>query len=182
MTIDPENAAEALRSVEATETRARSARLYHTASAPLLIWGFVWFAANLACQLLPAQFGMIWLVADAVGLAGSIIAVRRAARSKAAWSRQLIALGAVIIFMISATIVVGPMSGKQLTGLSSLTIALCCLLAGVYGAGSRFAILGLALMAAIVATYQLLPDYRYLSFGIVGGGGLCLAALWIRKV
>jgi hypothetical protein len=182
MTIDPENAAEALRTVEATETRARSARLYHTASAPLLIWGLVWFAANLSCQFLPTQFGAIWLVADAVGLAGSFVAVRMAAGNKSAWSRQLIALGAVIIFTVCATIVVGPISGKQITGLTSLTIALCCLLAGVYGAGTRFAVLGLALMAAIVAAYQLLPDYRYLSFGIVGGGGLCLAALWIRKV
>jgi hypothetical protein len=182
MTIDRETAAEALRSVGEAETRARGLRIYQTASAPLLIWGLIWFAANLSCQFFPDKVATIWLAADAVGLVACGIAVRLAPGNRAVWSRHLLALGSVIIFTVCAAIVTGATGPKRLTALISITIALCYLIIGIFGAGVRFAILGLILMAAIVAGYQLLPDYHYLWLGIVGGGGLCLAALWMRKV
>jgi hypothetical protein len=182
MTIDPKTAAEALRSVEAAETRARGLRLYQTASAPLLIWGLIWFAANVSCQFFPNRVGMIWLWADAVGIVGCVIAVRMAPGNRSLWSRHILALGSVIIFTFCAAMVLGTIGPKQVTALISITIALCYLITGIFGAGARFAVLGLTLMAAIVAGYQLLPDYRYLWLGVVGGGGLCLAALWMRKV
>jgi hypothetical protein len=181
MTINPQDAADALATVEHAAARAQQARCYESASAPLIIWGVVWMVANGLCELWPERPGLIWLSADAVGAAATFVAVASSQSRRRETLRYFIAFAVMGVFVVSAFLIMPSTDGRQITGFIALATAFVLASAGVWRHGARLVALGLVLMAAIVAGHLLLEDYRYLWFGFAGGGSLVLAGLWMRK-
>ncbi|HEY5799664.1 MAG TPA: hypothetical protein VIT92_05560, partial [Burkholderiaceae bacterium] len=72
-TLDHDQARAALASIASAQTRSTSLYRYRQAAPYLWIWAAVWFFAYGLCDLLPGRSGLIWLVADGIGVAASIL-------------------------------------------------------------------------------------------------------------
>src|SRR5947209_18339175 len=95
MTIQADEAANALKEATAAAGRAQAARGYQLASGYLIVWGVVWVVANVASQFSQAAGIAAWNLGALLGVAGSValsIRQKRAGESGRVWKSVLVAL------------------------------------------------------------------------------------------
>jgi hypothetical protein len=180
MTIPAEEAASALRDAEAAAGRSTQARGYEAASGHLLLWGVIWAFANAAGQFNERAGETAWSVLVVVGILGSTFLGARQRQAKGAMLKAVMMGGAIGGFGAGVQVVVHPLSFCQTGAIASLVVGAVYMATGTV-IGLRLSAVGFGVMVATVAGWLFLRDWFSLWDAVVGGGGLILGGLWMRK-
>ena len=183
MTITKQEAADALGEVERARGDMFRITLYATTAPHLMIWGAAWLIADSLTQYVQ-RFELVWPVTSAVfGVASFVVSLRTraSAPSGAAGWRPAATFLAVLVFLGCLFSVLWPLSGKQIHSFFGLFLALAYAILGVWF-GRRLLFLGAVLAGLTMFGYFRLDAWYPLFMGLVGGGGLILGGLWLRKV
>ena len=182
MPLSKSDAADALRTVEATERFSRSLRGYAAAAPHFFIWGLVWAAGYGLSTALPDKKTLVWFGAIAVGSVSSAIAgARSGGGGKTNTWRSAAIAGSVAAIVGVIMTVLSPMPLRQEIALVPLMSAGVYLLIGVWG-GVRFSLAGLLLGAVTIAGYFFAGDMFGYWMAAAGGGLLFMTGFWLRSV
>ena len=188
MAITQAEAASALREVEAATDRTVTMRAYSFASPHLILWGLVWILGyGLMGTLPPEQWGLVWAPLNGVGAGGSALigwrtrhAAHRAGLRAPGVCAMLIAMFFVCLFIVAVYVVFAPTRPEPYLVVPALVLGLVYVVAGVWKM-RRMAMIGGAVFVLALAGYALLQPYLAYWLAAVGGGGLVLGGLWLRK-
>ncbi|OYX90553.1 MAG: hypothetical protein B7Y78_13765, partial [Caulobacter sp. 35-67-4] len=103
MGMTPNEAAAALSDIERTTERGHVLRGYRAGGPILMLWGLIWAAGYVAMGFLPQdRWGLMWLVLDLVGIAGTLLLSRgsRAEKQPMNW-RMIVAFVALLLFFFA---------------------------------------------------------------------------------
>lgn len=189
MNITREDAASALRDVDAATARSREARAYRVGGPHLVVWGVVWLIGYTLTGLLPSlglireeQLGLPWLALSLVGVACDLILARRT-RLAAAAPRDLgkmLAPVAICAFIFATYLVMRPHSTPQYEVFPALVVGLSYVLAGLITGAGRYAVIGVLVFGLALAGFFLLGPLLPYGLAVIGGGGLILGGLWLK--
>jgi bacteriorhodopsin len=197
MTLSPDEAADALRDIAATETHSRQLYAYREASPHLILWGVLWGIGYALTSVVPLHGGAIWSAIITVGsVAGYVMAfragvrrdtqagrpigqARRHAATQLNWTYSAIQFIAAL-FIAAALVVVSPVSPRQIGAFIPLVVAAGYSLMGLW-LGVRFIAMGIALTVLTLGGFFLLPAQFPLWMAAVGGGALVLGGIWLRR-
>lgn len=185
MILDKSQAALALADIEHAERRGFSLSRYH-GGAPFLVWGgVVCFTLNLITEY-THWYGVWWMWGFLVwGVGNVVIALlinRHRLSAAPGHSLRATAIGWIAFGLFAGVIAVAqPLSGSQVETLAALMLFGAYGLVGVFF-GPRSAIIGTALAALSVLGFYTMGVHFPLYMAVVGGGGLILAGLWLRRV
>src|SRR5258708_37687865 len=178
MVLSPQGAGGALRDSEAGQARSAKLHGYARSSPQLLLWGVLGVIGYGLQDLLPAHAGAIWGGIVPVGLIAGFAALRGAGH-EVGWR-----YGAVVVtllaFFAAAFFVLWPVSPRQQAALIPLGVAAAYVIIGIWR-GPRYVTTGIAVAALTLAGFVLLRHHVFLWMAGVGGGGLCLAGVWVMR-
>ena len=192
MNVTRDEAARALEEIGQAGGRMHRLSLYADLAPMFLLWGLIWFSANLVTEFRPELSGPAWLTGEVIGTPLTIfLTVRQGRRSGArirqaggnpkALGSQMALLGAIAFgFFASIVAVTAPLNGRQIDAFISLFFAFAYALGGIWG-GWRLIAIGATTAVAILFGYFALTEHFYLWMGVVGGGALFAGGLWLRK-
>lgn len=182
MTISKKQAESTLEEVEQVGIRSVTLYKYTKVSPHLIAWGCVLMAAYGFNDAFPAKAGLIWLIANFLGVALSIYIDRGNNRaSSQAKGRVGAAIITVLAFMMATFAILPPDFGKQISAFIPLVIATTYILLGIWH-GRRLVILGALLGALTLLGFFLLHSHFHLWMASVGGGTLILTGIWLKRV
>ncbi|HEX2981065.1 MAG TPA: hypothetical protein VHO48_12425 [Anaerolineaceae bacterium] len=186
MNISPNEAEEALETIQKTMQKSRHSFASSGAFIFLLLTGVIWLVGFLSTQFLPGTIvPYIWVGMSLVGsavsvLLGTRIGGRVRGPSTGAYMKRIATFWILLIcFAVAAIVIAQPADGKQLTMFVVLFIML-----GQMGMGLLLSFTAtwwaLPITALAMAGYFFFPGYFYLWMGILVGGGMILLSLYIR--
>ena len=186
MNLSPDEAGEALASIQKVANKTRHSLVNSGAYIFLIITGAIWMIGFLATQFLTGPVvSYIWLGSSLIGSALAVwTGQRRDKRMRSANTavylrRILIFWLALVGFCVATIAVAGPLSSQQMTMFIVLFILL-----GQFSMGLvfsfKFSWWALPLTALALAGYFLLPDLMYLWMAVLVGGGMIGLGLFIR--
>jgi hypothetical protein len=183
MGISKTEAASALTDIESATRRSGLLKGYHVAGPILMVWGVVWALGYTGMGLLPPErWGWIWLVLDGVGVVSTILLSRSgkgAARTGQGWKITAGVLAILAFYAATLTLF-------QPTSIDA-TIAYPGVVTGLVYAGigiafaPRYLWIGAAVFAASLVGYFFFQPWLTYWMAAVGGGGLFVAGLWLRR-
>jgi hypothetical protein len=183
-TLNPAQAAQALKEAGAAERRSAEAYRYQRFSPYLLLWGVIWIAGYSGSDLWARSSGRIWLGLVALALLASIAIARSFADGRAdpqvRW-RTAAFFVVVWAFLMATYAIMRPVTPLQYGAFLPLLVAFAYVVLGLWG-GRRLVITGVLVGALTLGGFFYLPQHFLLWEGFVGGGGLILAGLWFRRV
>ncbi|TCS18447.1 hypothetical protein [Caulobacter sp. BK020] len=187
MGISKSEAASALADIESTAGRGRLLKGYQIGGPILMAWGAVWALGYCAMGLLaPDRWGVSWLVLDAIGVAATILLSRRGKREVAAGARAAngwkTAAGAfaILAFVAATYAVFRPTSVEPAIVFPGLVTGLVYAGVGVAFA-PRYLWIGAAVSAASLVGWFFFQPWLAFWMAAVGGGGLFVGGLWLRR-
>ena len=193
MNVTRDEAARALGEINQAGGRMRRLGLYADMAPNFILWGLIWFAANLVTEFRPEWSPAAWQIGTLlIGTPLTLYFVVRQGRRSGARIRQaggdakalggrMALLGAIAwAFFFSIIAVTAPLNGRQIDAFISLFFAFAYAIGGVWGGWRLIAIGGVA-AAAILFGYFAIDQHFYLWMGVVGGGALFAGGLWLRK-
>jgi hypothetical protein len=162
-----------------------------TGSPYLLLWGIIWAVGYVATGLAPERAALIWLLLDALGLGGTFFLLLTHMRSTVATPGVIAArrqfagkyvLGMVIlaVFWAATYSVLTPHAINQYLAFPAILMGAIYAVVGIIWL-PRYSMLGVAISLLTLVGYFGLPDLLAFWMPAVGGGGLILGALWLRK-
>jgi len=183
VSIQPEEAARALRDAEAAADRSATAVGYQRASPYLILWGVVWAAGNLAGFFRMPYGTYAFPALMLLGVAGSVVIGLRAGRDG---RRRNYALQSLLIAAAIMLFSFGVQTVMPTRSFASAEAVICLAVGAVYmvmgaAAGRRLAAVGAVLMIAIIVGWIYAREQFFLWMALAGGGGLILGGLWLRK-
>lgn len=186
MGISRNEAASALTDIERTAGRSRELKGYQIAGPILMVWGVVWAIGYSAMGLLPVErWGVIWLPLDVAGLAATVLLSRRprvngkTGQAGMGWRIGVGSLAVVAFYAATLTLFrptsvdVGLAYPGVVTGLIYAMVGLAFM--------PRFLWIGAGVFAASLVGYFLFQPWLAFWMAAVGGGGLVLSGLWLRR-
>lgn len=193
MNVSREEAAEALAEIDKAGGKMTRLQSYKSSAVFFIIWGLVWFGANLATHFLPGNTQTNWFVAIALGsLASTIFGMRLTGKRQgdarpgdqaaSAWFGKRMGLTSVVVFafLICLGLVIDPATRAQTNALISMFFAFIYIGVGIW-LGWRLFVIGLATAIAILTGYYLFREQYDLWMAFVGGGALIAGGLWLRS-
>jgi len=185
MTVSPADAALALREIDASASRSREFRGYRIAAPHFFLWGAIWIIGYGVTGFDVHTGGILWLVLTVAGLAASVAMTRGqhgrlgdAARK--AGQRVGLSSLAFVAFMIATYAILPPHTVNQMNAFPALLVGMSYVIVGIW-MYRRFLWLGAAIIAATLLGYFLLAPWFSFWMAAVGGGGLVLTGLWMRR-
>src|SRR5258708_10101695 len=148
MVLSPQDAAGALRDIEAAQARSAQLHGYARSSPQLLLWGVLWVIGYGLQDLLPAHAGAIWGAIVPVGLIAGFAALRGAGHE--AGLRYGAVAMTLVAFFAAAFFVLWPVSPRQQAALIPLVVAAAYVIIGIWR-GPRYATTGKARAALALA-------------------------------
>ena len=181
MAISREDAAAALREIDRAVDRSNDLRGYHIAGPVLMVWGIVWLLGYGGMGLLaPSRWGALWLLLDLLGLIGTIAMLRRVRTTNARrWRPLLIAL-AIVIFIAATYWVFRPLPRDGIVVFPALVCGLAYMITGAFRL-TRFVWIGGAILVASLIGFCFFRPWLCFWMAGVGGLGLFMGGLWMRK-
>ena len=193
MNVTRDEAARALDEIGRAGSRMRRLGVYADLAPSFMLWGLIWFAANLVTEFRPEFAALAWQIgALLIGTPLTLFFTIRYARRSGARIRQaggdskalggrMALLGAIAWgFFASIIAVTAPLNGRQVDAFISLFFAFAYAIGGVWG-GWRLIAIGATAAVAILFGYFAIDQHFYLWMGVVGGGALFAGGLWLRK-
>jgi hypothetical protein len=193
MTVDRDDAQQALEEIGRTQDRVGRVHSYADMAPFLIIWGAIWAFANLVTEIRPAWSNAAWLAGLVVGVPlttflGIVQSRRRAARlqqagadAKSFGMRSALSMAAILLFLASVLAVTGPVDARQANAAISLFWAFVYMGVGAW-IGMRLVLIGAVTAVVILFAYFALDQHYYLVMGAAAGGSLILGGLWLRKI
>jgi hypothetical protein len=164
----------ALAEVALGRRRAQEHKGYAAAGSVLILWGIVWFVANLISQFLPYLAGLAWST-------GIVIAtVWTVTRPRHVDDGRILGTWLVIAVYLGITLAIVGADVRLADFLISLMVGATYLIVGIW-AGLRFALLGATLVAVALIAWIAAPDFLFVLLAIGGGGTLIVGGLWLRR-
>lgn len=183
MGISRSEAASALTDIESTAGRSRLLKGYHVAGPILMVWGVIWALGYSAMGLLePGRWGLIWLVLDGIGIVATILLSRTgkgAARTGQGW-KIMAGVLAVLAFYAATLALFQPASVDATIAYPGVVTGLVYAGVGIVYA-PRYLWIGAAVFAASLVGYFVFQPWLAFWMAAVGGGGLFVAGLWLRR-
>jgi hypothetical protein len=184
MPVSHDDASEALREIDRTQSRSSRLYGYSNAAPHLIVWGIAWMIGYGASYLQPS-WHFVWPILIVVGEAASFWFGMRAGHKNGAsdysW-RYAATFFSILIFSGAVTFVVHPTSDAQVGAFIPLIIALFYCLVGIWSRAWRMLITGVVLAVLTLIGFVVLREYFALWMAVVGGGGLILGGFWLRSV
>jgi hypothetical protein len=188
MNISRSEAEAALSDIEQAALRTRTQCGYRIAAPILILWGVIWVLAYTGTGLAPAGWwSRIWLPLDAVGIVGSLLVVHRS-RGDASARRTRVQNGfsplhlLAILFMLVATFMIfGPTQPAVYLVYPGLLCGFSYMMFGI-SRMPRLAWIGAAMSVLTLLGFFLARDILAFWMAGIGGGGLILGGLWLRKL
>ena len=183
MGISRNEAASALTDIESTAGRSRLLKGYHVAGPILMVWGVIWALGYSGMGLLPpAQWGLVWLPLDVIGVVASILLGRRGkggAKAGQAWKMWAGAL-TIVAFMTATYAVFQPTSTDTFIVFPGMIAGLIYTGFGIVSA-PRYLWIGAAIFIASLVGFFLFQPWLAFWMAAAGGGGLFVSGLWLRR-
>ncbi len=179
MPISSQQAAEALRDIERTQTRSATLRGCRKGAPHLILWGVLWLIGYGSTYFAPAQANWIWAVIVGIGTIASVVVLFRTRDGDSVW-RYGAAMATLFIFVIAAFALMAPVNGRQTAAFVPLVVATSYVLGGIWW-GKRFVVAGIVLAVLTLGGFFLLPKHFLLWMAVVGSGALLLAGVWLRR-
>lgn len=183
MGISRNEAASALTDIENTAGRSRLLKGYHASGPILMVWGVIWALGYSGMGLLPPeQWGLIWLVLDVVGVAATLFLSRTGKGEAKTGHGWKIGAGvfAVLLFYAATFALFRPASIDAAIAYPGVVTGLVYALLGV-AFWPRYLWIGAAVFAASLVGYFFFQPWLAFWMAAVGGGGLIVAGLWLRR-
>jgi hypothetical protein len=191
MTINQDEAARALATIDAADARSSQLQRYRRFAPYLILWGAIWLLANCVSDLAPARSGTVWLVLSLLGTAASFWlgarqhpapAERATMRTplQQSW-RWLLCFLVIVAFQISVLAVLPPLDGRQQDTFVSMFWTFLYMGLGAW-LGWRLFTIGLAATLLILLGYYEVHSHYFLYMGCVSGGALIAGGLWLRRL
>lgn len=181
MTITQKDAAMALNSVEDARASLTILTGYRHGAPHFILWGLVWFCAYMASEFMPDRIGLIWGVADVVGIGGSVILGIRTPRRNGRFEwRWFAELGVLAIFAGSVLTLMHPSDPKVLAAFFSLLFGMLYMVVGLWF-GMRLVLAGFLVTAATMIGFFLIREHYYAWLAVFGGGTFLATGLWLRR-
>jgi hypothetical protein len=187
MNLSPNEAEEALATIQRTMQKTRRSFAGSGAYTFLVITGMIWLVGFLSTQFLSgAIVAYVWIGMSLLGSVLSILLGTRMGRrvrgpSTVAYARRIGIFWLLLVFYGIATIAIArPTDGKQVTMFVILFIMVGQLAMGLlFSFSSTWWALPITVLA--LAGYFLLPGIFYLWMAVLCGGGMIALALYIRS-
>lgn len=187
MNISPNEAEEALATIQEVTRKTRHSIASSGAHFSLIVTGTVWLVGFLCTQFLSGSILVaIWIGLSVVGgTVASLLGMRRSKQvrsvSAGLTARRLDLIWMLLVVFCGAAIAVAwPLTGIQLTFFIVLFVMIGWLVMGVELSFTPVWP-GLVVIALMLLGYFFLPGYFYLWMGILGGGGMIALGLYIRS-
>jgi hypothetical protein len=183
MGISRTEAASALTDIERTAGRSRELKGYQIAGPILMVWGVVWAIGYSAMGLLPVErWGLVWLPLDVAGMVATILLSRRPRGNGKTGMGWRIGVGsvAVVAFYAATLTLFQPASMEAGLAYPGVVTGLIYAMVGV-AFMPRFLWIGAGVFAASLVGYFLFQPWLAFWMAAVGGGGLILSGLWLRR-
>ncbi len=178
--IDRQDAASALASIDSARERSGELRRYANAGSKLIGWGLVWLVCNLCTQLIPVWGAKSWLIGVPAGILWSMWNPGLGGGQGKGSGRYALMGLTVFGFFAAVMAVTGVHDQLQANVIVSLTVATVYIVVGLW-VGQRFAWIGLALAAIVLAGWFGDRAHLYLWLALGGGGALIVSGLWLRR-
>jgi len=187
MGISKSEAASALTDIESTAGRSRLLKGYHGAGPILMVWGVIWALGYGGMGLSPPEiWGWIWLPLDVIGVVVTVLMSRGAkGAGKAAGQADMgwkIVAGvlALLVFFAATFTLFSPASIEAATAYPGVVTGLVYAGVGIAYA-PRYLWIGAAVFVASMVGYFFFQPWLNYWMAVVGGGGLIVAGLWLRR-
>jgi hypothetical protein len=189
MTLSPNEAADTLRDIAATEHHSHRLYGYRQASSHLIQWGVLWIIGYGLSSLVPQHGAAIWGTIVTIGFVAGFaivlrshsgVAGRTGTRPRIYWRFPAIAVTG-LAFIFASIAVMSPVSSRQINAFIPLVVAAGYAVLSLW-IGMRFLAVGIALAALTLGGFFLLPAHFDVWMAAVGGGALVLGGLWLRSV
>ncbi len=183
MNLSPTEAADALRDIDATAARSREFKGYRIAAPHFFLWGAIWILGYGATGV-SQDAGRLWLPLTIIGMAGSAYIGWRnrttAGAGKVYGQRMWMTFVAFAVFIAATYAILPPHSVDQMNAFPALLTGLAYTMAGIW-ASRRYLWLGAGVIAATMLGFIYLTPWFAFWMAAVGGGGLILTGIWMRK-
>ncbi len=183
MVISRNEAASALTDIESTAGRSRLLKGYHVAGPILMVWGVIWALGYSGMGLLPTeQWGLVWLPLDVIGVVASILLGRRGksgAGARQGWKMWAVML-TIAAFVTATYAVFRPTSTDAFIVFPGMIAGLVYTGFGI-AAAPRYLWIGSLVFAASVVGFFFFEPWLAFWMAAVGGGGLFVSGLWLRR-
>lgn len=181
--ISPEEAAEALRQVEASRATFRAALSAYRGYQHLWLWGAVWMGQSLSYQLGGSHRIWLWYGFLAAGVAGSfLIGVRQSGQVRAPVDRRFLGvLATVILFglFVWPLVLHGLNRDQTWAAYSALVAMQCYIVAGIWF-DSYLLVVGILVSILIFVGYRFFPDIFWWWMALFGGGTLIASGTYVK--
>ena len=186
MSLSSQEAAKSLSQAEEAGRKSSELFFYRRSSPHLIMWGTIWVLGYGGTGLFPHQSNWIWGPLILLGIAGGAV-MGRCYRTKdntfgpRAW--RIAALGAIVIFFVSATYaIMHPHLSAQLCAFPALITGTAYMCVGLWS-GIRYVVAGAGVVAlTLIGFFTIDPQLYFFWMAAVGGGSMILAGLWFRTV
>jgi len=188
MKISRDDAAGALRDIEAAQARAGEMRGYRLAGPYLIGWGLIWAIGYALMALRPmSEWGLIWLPLDLIGIGGSIIGGIRSNQApqitgtgKTGTWRVIGAVLFTAMYIAATYALFAPHDVEPYIIYPGMVVGAVYVMIGLAWM-PRLGWIGLAIFLLTVAGLFIARDFLLYWMALVGGGGLALSGLWLRS-
>ena len=156
------------------------------------MWGTLWIVAGVISALWPDGAGIGWLVVDLIGIAATgYLCLRNARRWAGTGTSGDVGLSAQAVRFIVAAAVLGafgamafqifrPSSEAEVMAFITMVVATIYMVAGLW-TGLRLSVIGAVLAALVVGAFLIAPAQLPLIVSFLGGSGLVLGGVWMRR-
>jgi hypothetical protein len=184
MSLTPNEAASALRDIEAAGRRSGQAFGYRISAPHLVIWGLVWVVGYGGTDLAPQFVNILWPAVVILGTVASLVTGTLMAKASKngrrgdGWRYGLLVV-VFWAFLLATYSIMHP--GPREQG-AFVPLAIAAIYAGIgMWMGLRYVLLGAAVTALTLFGFFEIQQHFNLWMAAVGGGGLIVAGLWMRS-
>ena len=180
MSIDAESAKDSLCDIDAVVSRFRQSSLYRGTSVLVMLWGALVACGYVSSTYIPERAGLIWILADSVGLMATFAIGLRYRHRGAEFDWRIVV--AVLLFFAFGMVCsrIGHFGWRESDAFWPILFMFGYALAGLW-LGRVFIWLGLGVAALSFAGYLWVEHWFELYLACVDGGGMILAGLWMRR-
>ena len=189
MDISKEDAQASLSTIRDVKLQSQKAAISTYTNPMFILWGILWIIAFTANQIFIEYSQPIFVSMSVIGGIVTAIIFYRLFHSKAPFREEpseyigwrIAALWILIyVYVVIWLFMMTPVSGRQCNAFISTAAMFACIVMGLWFRSIFMIILGLAMTGVTLIGFYLLTQYYLLWMGLMGGGTLLGAGLYIR--